>query len=111
MSQPALTEVSPDDRLPTFTEIDGFDANAAWDRLSPTEQRRVGILAVRLGTLGQINTYVPTKDWPIEQQDVVCDLENETLKTFMDQFELLWGRLFGWAAPREWSKPIIKRVA
>lgn len=111
MPQPAnTTEIAPDDRLPTFAEIDGFDANAAWDRLTPAQQRRVGILAVRLGTIGQITTYVQTKDWSAEQQDRLCDIESEALNGFMEQCEPLWARLFGWVAPA-WLKPVIRQVA
>lgn len=93
MSSPAIP---PHDRLPTFEEINSFDAELAWDRLTTAEQRRVGVLAVRLGTVGQITQYVPTKDWPRDQQNQVLNFEDQASFEFMQQCEPLWARLFGW---------------
>jgi hypothetical protein len=45
------------DRPPTFHKIATFDAGAAWDRLTPKQQREIGMLAVRFGTVGQCEGY------------------------------------------------------
>src|SRR4051794_27844620 len=50
-------EMPLEDRLPTFAELDGFNAGAAWDRLTPAQQREIGILALRFGTVGQCHGY------------------------------------------------------
>ncbi|MDB5619502.1 hypothetical protein [Tardiphaga sp.] len=101
--------VPPEDRLPTFAEVDGFDADAAWDRLSPTEQRRVGILAVRLGVIGQRLNF-EHNDWTHEQVRMMEVRESKELEAFNDAVEPLWQTLFGWVCP-SWSKPVIKQVA
>jgi hypothetical protein len=43
----STTEIPLDDRLPSYAEVEAFDAAAAWDRLSPAQQRDIGILAAR----------------------------------------------------------------
>jgi hypothetical protein len=99
ISEPAhsvFCEVSPDDRLPTCSEIEQFDASSAWDRLTAEQQRAVGVLAVRFGTLGQINTYVQTKGWPEAQRDHLDVLEQETMTALLVGIEPLWADLFGW---------------
>jgi hypothetical protein len=85
----------PDDRLPTFAETDSFDANAAWDRLSHDEQRRVGILAVRLGVMGQRLNF-DHGDWTQQQVRLIQNRESDLLTEFFDGVESLWARLFGW---------------
>lgn len=50
-------EIPPSDRLPTFHELASFDAGAAWDHLSVEQQREVGVLALRFGTVGQCEGY------------------------------------------------------
>ena len=99
----------PDDRLPTFAEIDGFDANAAWDRLSPIEQRRVGILAVRLGVMGQRLNF-EHDDFTHQQVRLLEARESDELTTFFDAVEPLWQTLFGWVRP-SWAKPVVRQVA
>jgi hypothetical protein len=89
------TATSPDDRLPTFAEIDGFDANAAWDRLSRDEQRRIGILAVRLGVIGQRLCFEHS-DWTHQQVRLIENREADLLTEFFNAVEPLWARLFGW---------------
>jgi len=86
--------ISPDDRLPFFAETVGFDAISAWDRLTAAEQRRVGVLAVRLGVVGQRlnfeHGFTPAQRGEIEA------LEDKALQQFNDALEPLWARLFGW---------------
>jgi hypothetical protein len=88
--------VSPDDRLPSFAEVDAFDANAAWDRLSPVEQRRVGILAVRLSVTSNRLSY-DHSDWTQQQIELIECRESDELNAFYDAVEPLWARLFGWS--------------
>ncbi len=101
--------VSPEDRLPTFAEVEAFDAAAAWDRLSPTEQRRIGILAVRLGTVGQRLSY-PHDDFVCVERRIIECREGDALGDFFDAVEPLWQVLFGWTAS-PWSTPVIRQVA
>jgi hypothetical protein len=113
--EPALSQtdttspIPAEDRLPTFAEVDCFDANAAWDRLSPTEQRRVGILAVRLGVMGQRLNF-EHDDFTHRQVRLLECRESDELNAFYDAVEPLWQTLFGWVRPL-WSKPVIKQVA
>lgn len=101
--------VPPEDRLPTFTEVEAFDAAAAWDRLTPSEQRRIGILAVRVGTVGQRLSY-PHDDFICVERRLIECREGEVLSDFFDAVEPLWQVLFGWVSPR-WSKPVVREVA
>lgn len=139
MSFPAITtrpirataDVPLDDRLPTYAELNGFDAAAAWDRLTPSQQREIGMLAVRFGTIGQCEEYFHetldevrshflTSHWPPEvMETAVCPVEHittvvaagrDSFQALCDHFDPLWPVLFGWVAPR-WAKPVIKRVA
>jgi hypothetical protein len=102
------TDVAPENRLPTFVEVDGSDANAAWDRLSPIEQRRIGILAVRLGVMGQRLNF-EHDDFTHQQVRLLETGESEELTTLFYAVEPLWQTLFGWVRPC-WSKPVIKQV-
>jgi hypothetical protein len=92
MSSPAI---SPDDRLPTFAETAAFDAISAWDHLTPAEQRRVGVLAVRLGVVGQRLNFAHD-DFTADQRGEIEALEDKALQQFNDAVEPLWARLFGW---------------
>jgi hypothetical protein len=96
MTKPASL-IPLEDRLPTFGEVDGFDDTAAWDRLTPTEQRRVGILAVRLGTAGQRLTF-DHGDWTPQQVRLIEHREADLLTEFFNAIEPLWARLFGWTS-------------
>ena len=100
---------SLDDRLPTFEEVVGFDANAAWDRLSPAEQRRVGILALRLGVTGQRLNFAHD-DFTHQEVRLLENRESDELGAFFDGVEPLWQTLFGWVPP-SWSKPVVQQVA
>ncbi len=102
-------DIPPEDRLPTFAELDAFDANAAWDRLSPAEQRRVGIMAVRLGVMGQRLNFEHS-DWTHDQVRLMEVRESDELEAFNNAVELLWQVLFGWVRPH-WAKPLIREVA
>jgi hypothetical protein len=125
------SEINLEDRLPTFTEIEGFDAGAAWDRLTPSQQREIGILAVRFGTVGQCHGYFhetleavqtgfetahwtpaaqTTAVWPADHIDVVERAADTAFNNLCNHFDPLWPQLFGWVAPR-WSKPSIEQVA
>ncbi len=54
---PPAAEIPVADRLPTFHELASFDAGAAWDRLSPEQQRKIGMLALRFGTIGRCEGF------------------------------------------------------
>jgi hypothetical protein len=118
--------VPPEDRPPTFSEVDGFDASAAWDRLTPDQQRKVGMLAVRWGTIGNALNYVACADdgvtlgwtpeqialatWTPEQVEAIEPRADDCFQVLGDHLESLWPELFGWVRPR-WSKPVIRQVA
>jgi hypothetical protein len=101
--------IPPEDRLPTFAEVDGFDANAAWDRLSPIEQRRIGILAVRLSCVGNRLSF-EHDDWTHQQVRLIENRESDLLTEFFDAVEPLWEKLYGWVRPI-WSKPVIAELS
>jgi hypothetical protein len=87
--------ISPDDRLPTFHEIKAFDPAAAWDRLTPAQQRQIGILAVQFGVIGGVLSYEHshlTKD----EAGEVSAMESDLLTGFTEAIEPLWGQLYGW---------------
>jgi hypothetical protein len=105
----AHAAVPPQDRLPTFHEVDAFDANAAWDRLSPVEQRRVGVMAVRLSAVGNRLSF-DVSEWSEAEVDLIQVREQNLLQEFFEAVEPLWQNLFGWVTPH-WSKPTIKQVA
>lgn len=123
--QPA--EIPVDDRLPTFAEVENFDAAAAWDRLSPSLQRELGILAARYVSVGMATSYVwcaheanPPKDWtpyqieagnwPKDQINRAYELSDEALTALGDVHDRIWPDLFRWTAPR-WTNPVIRQVA
>ncbi|TGN75938.1 hypothetical protein EOW77_0032230 [Bradyrhizobium yuanmingense] len=86
---------SPDDRLPTFAEVKSFDPVAAWDRLTPAQQRQIGILAVELGVVGGVLSYEHshlTKD----EAGEISNMESDLLTGFTAAIEPLWGQLYGW---------------
>ncbi|MGM4992689.1 hypothetical protein [Tardiphaga sp. 841_E9_N1_2] len=126
----AANRIPLEDRLPTFAELAEFDAGAAWDRLSPAQQREIGMLALQFGTVGQCHGYFhqtldevrngfetahwtpaaqATAVWPAEHIEKVERAAEAAFNAFCNHFDPLWPTLFGWIAPRL-SKPI-KRVA
>jgi hypothetical protein len=107
------------DRLPTFRELAAFDAGKAWDRLTREQQREIGMLAVRFGTIGQCEGYFHetleaaqsgfmTAHWSPEAQaaavwprlhiDLVESAAQSAFQTLADHFDALWPQLFGWTA-------------
>jgi hypothetical protein len=98
--------ISPDDRLPTFPEIKAFDPAAAWDRLTPGQQRQIGILAVQLGVIGGVLSYEHSHLTPAEAGEV-NNMESALLTGFTEAFEPLWGQLYGWTI--DW--PEVRRAA
>jgi hypothetical protein len=111
-----------DDRLPTFNEIASFDAGVAWDRLTSDQQREIGILAVRFGTIGQCEGYFhetlaavrtgfssahwtpqvqATAIWPRAQIDFVETAARDAFQSLCDHFDPLWPQLFGWLSGKE----------
>lgn len=106
----AINNASPlaslDERLPTFAEIKSFNATEAWDRLTPEQQRKVGILAVELGVIGGVLSYDhshPTK----AQAGEVNAMESGLLTNFTQEIEPLWARLYGWLV----DLPQVRRAA
>lgn len=106
MTNNASPLASPDDRLPTFAEVKSFDPAAAWDRLTPGQQRQVGILAVQLGVVGGVLSYEHshlTKD----EAGEINNMESDLLSAFTQEIEPLWGQLYGWTI--NW--PEVRRAA
>lgn len=93
----ATTFVRPEDRMPTIDEFRSFDPAAAWDRLSPEQQRAVGVLAVELSVaenlLNYENTYTP------DQRKEITNRGCDALTLFVDGTEPLWPLMFGWVTP------------
>jgi hypothetical protein len=87
--------VSPADRLPTFDEIKSFDPAAAWDRLTPGQQREVGMLAVQLGVIGGVLSYEHSHLTKAEAGEI-SNMETDLLTSFTQEIEPLWGQLYGW---------------
>lgn len=114
------TSIPLEDRLPTFAELDGFDAGAAWDRLTPPQQREIGALAIRFGTVGQCHGYShqtldevragfatahwtpaaqATAVWPAEQIEKIERAAEAACNDLTEHFDPLWPTLFNWVKP------------
>ena len=110
------------DRLPTFHELANFDAGAAWDRLPAEQQREIGILALRFGTVGQCEGYFHetltsvrkgfmsahwtpevqvTAVWPRVQIQLVESAARAAFEALSNHFDPLWPQLFGWLPRKE----------
>ena len=110
------------DRLPTFHELASFDAGAAWDGLSPEQQRKIGMLALRFGTVGRCEGfYHPsiegvckgsmashwtpaaqiTAVWPQLHIDLVESAASAAFEALREHFDPLWPQLFGWLPGKE----------
>lgn len=110
------------DRLPTFDELATFDAGKAWDCLTPEQQREIGIIALRFGTVGQCEEYFhetieevrqgfmsshwtpqvqETAVWPRLQIQLIESAAREAFQTLCDHFDPMWPQLFGWVAGKE----------
>jgi hypothetical protein len=119
---PPAAEIPLADRLPTFHELASFDAGAAWDQLSPEQQRKIGILALRFGTIGQCEGYYHTTPegarkgfmsshwtpavqvtavWPRLHIDLVESAARAAFEALCEHFDPLWPQLFGWLPGRE----------
>jgi hypothetical protein len=119
---PPKPEIPLEDRLPTFHELATFDASAAWDRLSPEQQREIGLLALRVGTVGQCNEYFhetieevregfASSHWPPEVQatavwprlhiDLVESAACASYEALSNHLDALWPQLFGWLPGKE----------
>ncbi|MET4364290.1 hypothetical protein ABIB06_004889 [Bradyrhizobium sp. LB8.2] len=116
------TEIPLSDRLPTFHELASFDAGRAWDRLSLEQQRAIGMLALRFGTVGQCEGYFhetiegvrsgfssshwtpqvqATAVWPRLHIDLVESAARAAFEALCEHFDPLWPQLFGWQARKE----------
>ncbi|WP_456619461.1 MULTISPECIES: hypothetical protein [unclassified Bradyrhizobium] len=115
-------EIPLSDRLPTFHELASFDAGKAWDRLSPEQQREIGLLALGFGTVGQCEGYShetieavregfssshwtaqvqATAVWPRLQIELVESAARAAFEALCEHFDPLWPQLFGWQARKE----------
>jgi len=115
-------EIPLSDRLPTFHELAAFDAGKAWDRLSHEQQREIGLLALRFGTVGQCEGYFhetiegvrkgfssshwapqvqATAVWPRLQIDLVESAARAAFEALCEHFDPLWPQLFGWQDRKE----------
>jgi hypothetical protein len=119
---PPTAEIPPADRLPTFHELATFNAGAAWDQLSPEQQRKIGMLALRFGTIGQCEGYYHTTlqgvrksamsshwtpaaqvtaVWPRLHIDLVESAARLAFEALCEHFDPLWPQLFGWLPGKE----------
>ena len=119
---PPAAEIPLADRLPTFHELASFDAGAAWDRLLPEQQRKIGMLALRFGTIGQCEGYYHTTlqgvregflsshwtpavqvtaVWPRLHIDLVESAARVAFEALCEHFDPLWPQLFGWLPGKE----------
>ncbi|MCK1447246.1 hypothetical protein IVB34_40180 [Bradyrhizobium sp. 2] len=119
-------EIPLSDRLPTFHELAAFDAGKAWDRLTVEQQREIGILALRFGTVGQCEGYFhetidgvrkgfssshwtpqvqATAVWPRLQIELVESAARAAFETLCEHFDPLWPQLFDWQAGKEVERP------
>ncbi|MDH2402006.1 hypothetical protein QCM77_18875 [Bradyrhizobium sp. SSUT18] len=115
-------EIPLSDRLPTFHELAAFDAGKAWDRLTADQQREIGILALRFGTVGQCDGYFhetiegvregfssshwtpqvqATAVWPRLQIELVESAARAAFEALGEHFDPLWPQFFGWQARKE----------
>ena len=110
------------DRLPTFHELASFDAGKAWDCLTPEQQREIGIIALRFGTVGQCEGYFhetiegvrkgflsnhwtpevqATAVWPKPHIQVIESAARTAYQALWDHFDPLWPQLFDWQPGKE----------
>jgi hypothetical protein len=115
-------EIPLSDRLPTFHELASFDAGKTWDQLSPEQQREIGIIALRFGTVGQCEGYFhetiegvrkgflsnhwtpevqATAVWPKLQIQLIESAARTAYQGIWDHFDPLWPQLFGWQSGKE----------
>ncbi|MCK1741228.1 hypothetical protein IVA80_10185 [Bradyrhizobium sp. 139] len=118
----AGAEIPLSDRLPTFHELASFDTSKAWDRLSPEQQREIGVITLGFGTIGQCEGYFheniegvrkgfnsshwtpqvqATSVWPRLHIELVESAARAAFEALCEHFDPLWPQLFGWQARRE----------
>ena len=119
---PPAAEIPVADRLPTFHELASFDAGAAWDRLSPEQQRKIGMLALQFGTIGRCEGFYNTTLQGVRNGsrsshltpaaqihrrlarlhiDLVESAARAANQALREHFEPLWPQLFGWLPGKE----------
>jgi hypothetical protein len=119
---PPAAEIPVAGRRPTFHELASFDAGAAWDQLSPEQQRKIGMLALQFGTVGQCEGYYHTTlqavrkrfmsshltpaaqftgVWPRLHIDLVESAARASFEALCEHFDPLWPQLFGWLPGKE----------
>lgn len=119
-------EIPLSDRLPTFNELASFDAGKVWDRLSQDQQRQIGILALRFGTIGQCEGWFhetiegvrngfasshwtpemqTTAVWPRLHIDLLESAARASFEALCEHFDPLWPQLFNWQAGKEVKQP------
>jgi hypothetical protein len=91
-----LCNVSPEDRMPTIEELRAFDPASAWDRLSPEQQRQIGMLAIELSIATGLPNYENT--YTKEEHAEIAGRGDDALTLFYDGTEPLWHVMFGWQA-------------
>jgi hypothetical protein len=86
--------VAPEDRMPTIDEIRQFDAAAAWDRLTPEQQRQIGLMAVHCAALSVPQSY--ENDYTADERGEIHSLECDALTLFTQKAEPMLHFMFGW---------------
>ncbi|MBO4227228.1 hypothetical protein [Bradyrhizobium neotropicale] len=85
----------PDDRLPTFEEVCTFDAESSWDRLTPEQQRIIGVLAVKFAVVGGRLHY----EHPAFTRQQINEIDTRSdvlLNGLIEKVEPFWADLYGW---------------
>jgi hypothetical protein len=119
---PPAAEIPLADRLATFHELATFNARVAWDQLSPEQQRKIGMLPLQFGTIGQCEGYYHTtlqgvRDgfmsshwtppvhvtavWPRLHINLVESAARAAFEALCEHFDPLWPQLFGWLPGKE----------
>lgn len=94
-TSPTLSDVTaPEDRMPTIEELHTFDPSAAWDRLSPEQQRQIGILAVELSVTGGLLDFENV--YSKHETDEIGSRASDALTLLYDVSEPFWPVMFGW---------------
>lgn len=126
VSEETSADTPLSDRLPTFHELAGFDAGKAWDLLSAEQQRAIGVLALKFGTVGQCEGYFhdsiegvrkgfnsahwapqvqATAVWPRLHVKLIESAAQVAFQDLCEHFDPLWPQLFGWQARKEVKQP------
>jgi hypothetical protein len=99
-----LAYVAPEDRMPTIDEIRQFDAAAAWHRLTPEQQRQIGLLAVHCAALSVPQSY--ENDYTADERGEIHALESDALTLFTEKAEPMLQFMFGWTAEPADAEPM-----